>query len=62
VRTPLGWHLIEANELTLVAEPVAERADVLEIDVYPVIEDTDSGAASKEGLRNVAGPFRLSDR
>ncbi len=42
----LGWHLIEASDLALVAEHVAEWADVLEIDVYPVIEDTESDQRS----------------
>jgi hypothetical protein len=44
----LGWHLIEASDLALVAEHVADWADVLEIDVYPVIEDTEAGAAAKK--------------
>jgi hypothetical protein len=35
----LGWHLIEANDLTLVAQHVGEWADVLEFEVYPLIED-----------------------
>jgi hypothetical protein len=43
----LGWHLIEANDLTLVAQHVAEWSDVLVCDVYPVIEDAEAGAAAK---------------
>lgn len=39
----LGWHLIETNELTAVAEHVAEWADLLELEVYPVIEDSEAG-------------------
>jgi len=46
----LGWHLIEASDPALVAEHVAEWADVLEIDVYPVIEDTEAGAAAKKAF------------
>lgn len=44
----LGWHLIEAADLTLVAEHVADWAELLEIDVYPVIEDAEAGAAAKK--------------
>jgi hypothetical protein len=44
----LGWHLIEASDLALVAEHVADWADLLEIEVYPVIEDTEAGAAAKK--------------
>ena len=43
----LGWHLIETSDLAIIAEHVAEWADVLEIDVYPVIEDAEAGAAAK---------------
>jgi Domain of unknown function (DUF3303) len=43
----LGWHLIEASDLTLVAQHVAEWADVLVCEVYPVIEDAEAGAAAK---------------
>jgi hypothetical protein len=46
----LGWHLIEAGDLTLVAEHVADWADLLEIDVYPVIEDAEAGAAAKKAF------------
>ena len=48
--------------MALVAEHVADWADLLEIEVYPVIEDTEAGAAAKKGIRKVAGPFRLSKR
>ena len=44
----LGWHLIEANDLTLVAQHVGEWADVLAFEVYPVIEDAEAGAAAKK--------------
>ena len=43
----LGWHLIDASDLTLVAQHVAEWADLLVVDVYPVIEDAEAGAAAK---------------
>jgi Protein of unknown function (DUF3303) len=43
----LGWHLIETNDLTLIAQHVAEWSDVLACDVYAVIEDAEAGAAAK---------------
>ena len=48
----LGWHLIEADDLELVAEHVAEWADLLEIDAYPVLEDAAAGAAAKKAFGN----------
>jgi hypothetical protein len=44
----LGWHLIEASDLTLVAQHVGEWAEVLACEVYPVIEDPEAGAAAKK--------------
>lgn len=41
----LGWHLMEGDPV-LVAEHVAEWADLLEIDVSPVLEDEDAGTAA----------------
>lgn len=41
----LGWHLIETDNLGAVAEHVAEWAEVLELEVYPVIEDAEAGEA-----------------
>jgi len=43
----LGWHLIEATDLTLIAQHVADWADVLDLEVHPVIEDAEAGAAAK---------------
>jgi len=43
----LGWHLVE-GDLTAVAQHVAEWADVLECEVYPVIEDAEAAAAAKK--------------
>ena len=43
----LGWHLIEAGDLGLVAQHVADWADLLECEVYPVMEDVEAGAAAK---------------
>jgi hypothetical protein len=47
----LGWHLLEGDDLTSLAEHVAEWGDVLEIDVHPVIED----AAAAEAASRVFG-------
>jgi hypothetical protein len=43
----LGWHLVEATDLTAVAQHVAEWADYLECEVYPVVEDVESAAAAQ---------------
>jgi len=42
----LGWHLMEGDP-ALIAKHVAEWADVLELEVYPVIEDDAAGTAAK---------------
>lgn len=44
----LGWHLIETNDLATVAQHAAEWADVLELEIYPVIEDAEAGEAAKK--------------
>ncbi|MGA2755496.1 MAG: DUF3303 family protein [Terracidiphilus sp.] len=44
----LGWHLIEASGPEALAEHAAEWADVLELEIYPVIEDAAAGAAAKK--------------
>jgi hypothetical protein len=43
----LGWHLIDGDP-AVIAEHVAEWADFLELEVYPVIEDDAAGAAAKK--------------
>lgn len=43
----LGWHLVEASDLTAVGQHVVEWADYLECEVYPVIEDAEAAAAAK---------------
>ena len=45
-----GWHLMEADDMTLIAQHVSEWADVLELEVYPVIEDAAAGAGAKKAL------------
>ena len=46
----LGWHLIEADDQSLVAQHVAEWADLLQLEVYPVIDDAAAGAAAKKAI------------
>ena len=41
-----GWHLVESNDLTAVAQHVAEWGDVLEMQVAPVIEDAEAASAA----------------
>jgi hypothetical protein len=45
----LGWHLVE-GDLTAVAQHVAEWADLLECEVYPVIEDAEAASAANKAL------------
>ena len=44
----LGQHLVEGNDLTAVAQHVAEWANLLEIETYPVIEDTEAASAASK--------------
>jgi hypothetical protein len=46
----LGWHLVETNDLQVIAQHIAEWADVLECEVYPVIEDAQAGAAARKAF------------
>ncbi|MGH9504430.1 MAG: DUF3303 domain-containing protein [Terriglobales bacterium] len=47
----LGWHLLEGDDSTALAEHVAEWADVLDLEVNPVIED----ASAAEGASRIYG-------
>ena len=44
----LGWHLFEVDDMTAIAQHVAEWADLLEIEAYPVVDDATAGAAAKK--------------
>jgi hypothetical protein len=44
-----GWHLIE-GDLSAIAQHVSEWADVLECEVYPVLEDTEAAAAAQKAF------------
>lgn len=44
----LGWHLMEGDDLTAVAQHVAEWANLLEIKTYPVIEDAEAASAASK--------------
>jgi len=47
----LGWHLLEGDDTTALAQHIAEWAEVLDVEVNPVIED----AAAAEGAAKVYG-------
>lgn len=40
-----GWVLIQGNDLTAIAAHMAEWGDMLDLDVTPVLEDQEAGAA-----------------
>jgi len=42
-----GWHLIE-GDAAVIAEHMADWADVLELEMHPVIEDDAAGAVAKK--------------
>lgn len=48
----MGWLLVEANDLTAVAEHVAEWANLCEIVTYPVIDDAEAKNAASRALGN----------
>jgi hypothetical protein len=43
-----GWHLIEASGPEALAEHAAEWADVLELEIHPVLEDAAAAAAAQK--------------
>jgi len=43
----IGWHLIE-GDLAAVGQHVAEWAELLEYDVYPVMEDAEAAAVGNK--------------
>ncbi|HEY7306041.1 MAG TPA: DUF3303 family protein [Bryobacteraceae bacterium] len=45
----LGWHLVD-GDIGAVAEHVAEWADLLECEVYPVMEDSEAATAAKKAF------------
>ncbi|MFL6447369.1 MAG: DUF3303 domain-containing protein [Bryobacteraceae bacterium] len=45
----MGWHLVE-GDLVAISQHVADWSDLLEIEVYPVIEDGDAATAAKNFL------------
>ncbi len=44
----LGWHLVEGNDLTALAQHVAEWGSLLELEMYPVIEDAEAASAASK--------------
>jgi hypothetical protein len=47
----LGWHLLEGDDLTAIAEHANKWGDLIEVEVHPVIED----AAAAEAASRVFG-------
>jgi Protein of unknown function (DUF3303) len=47
----LGWHLLEGDDPMVVAQHVAEWADMIELEVNPVIEDAAAAEAASKGFR-----------
>lgn len=46
-----GWHLLEGEDMTALAEHAAEWADLIDLEINPVIED----AAAAEAAKRVFG-------
>lgn len=46
-----GWHLLEGDDMTALAEHAAEWANVIDLEINPVIED----AAAAEAAKRVFG-------
>jgi hypothetical protein len=46
----LGWHLLEGDDPAALAEHVAEWAELLDLEVNPVIEDAQAAQAAKNML------------
>lgn len=44
-----GWHLME-GDLTAIASHVADWGDLLQYEVYPVMEDADAASVAKKML------------
>jgi hypothetical protein len=40
----LGWHLVQGNDATALAQHVAEWANLVDLEVTPVLEDADASA------------------
>lgn len=43
----LGWHLVE-GDVAAVAQHIAQWADLLECEIYPVLGDDEAAAAAKK--------------
>jgi Protein of unknown function (DUF3303) len=49
----VGWHLVETDDYVGIAEQIAEWAELLETEVYPVLDDQ----AAAEAAVRVYGPI-----
>ena len=44
----LGWHLVEASDMTALAVSTGEWAHLISMEVHPVIEDAEAAAAAQK--------------
>ena len=42
----LGWHVLETNDMTALAEHVNNWGDLIDIELHPVVEDAQAGEAA----------------
>jgi hypothetical protein len=42
----LGWHVLETNDMTALAEHVNNWGDLIDIELHPVVEDVEAGEAA----------------
>ena len=42
----LGWHVLETNDMTALAEHVNTWGDLIDIELHPVVEDAQAGEAA----------------
>lgn len=42
----LGWHVLETNDMTALAEHVNSWGDLIEIELHPIVEDAEASEAA----------------
>ena len=42
----LGWHVLETNDMTALAEHVNNWGDLIDIELHAVVEDAQAGEAA----------------
>jgi hypothetical protein len=43
----LGWHVLETNDMTALAEHVNNWGDLIDIELNPIVEDTQAAEAAE---------------